>query len=157
MKGKQVWMVIGAVIIVIIVALIFVTLNRGGNDMPSKFKRPGQSSASSAEVVTTEGTGKYVDYSQEALANAEGRRWIFFHAGWCPQCKALEDDINATGVPDGITIFKADYDTSGELKKKYGVTQQTTIVEVDEQGNKINSFVAYDDPSVAAVVSGLGD
>lgn len=86
----------------------------------------------------------YIDYSSAALtANGEGKNIIFFKASWCPTCKSLDADItsNANKIPEGVNIMKADYDTSSELKKKYGVTQQHTLVVVDKDGNKISSKV----------------
>lgn len=95
--------------------------------------------------------GKYVDYSQGALASTAGTKLIFFHAPWCPQCRAIEADIKQEGVPAGVTIFKADYDSSQALRQQYGVTIQTTVVRVDDQGNLVKKYVAYDEPSLAAV------
>jgi thiol-disulfide isomerase/thioredoxin len=96
--------------------------------------------------------GAYTDYSEEAFNQTEGRRILFFHAAWCPQCRALDASIHENTVPDGVTIFKTDYDTSQELRQKYGVTIQTSLVEVDADGNEVQKFVAYDDPSFDAVV-----
>ncbi len=100
--------------------------------------------------------GTYIDYSPDALAAASGARVLFFHAPWCPYCRELEKDIAETGVPDGVTIVKVDFDTSLELREKYGVTQQTTTVLLDAAGDEVETFVASADPSVAAVVEGLG-
>ncbi len=84
----------------------------------------------------------YIDYSIENLAaNSTGKNIIFFKASWCPTCKAVDADItaNEAKIPDGVNIMKVDYDTSTELKKKYGVTQQHTFVVIDKDGNKITS------------------
>ena len=88
--------------------------------------------------------------------NADGRVILFFHATWCPQCVSADGDIKASGVPSGITIVKVDYDTNQDLRAEYGVTQQTTFVEVDSSGVKIqDNFVAYADPSLNAVLTAL--
>jgi thiol-disulfide isomerase/thioredoxin len=99
--------------------------------------------------------GGYVDYSENAIAQAEGRILLFFHASWCPQCRALEEDILAEGVPDGVTIVKVDYDDYQNLRAEYGVTQQTTFVEVDSGGEALQSYVAYDDPRLAVVIDAM--
>ncbi|MAP64727.1 MAG: thiol reductase thioredoxin [Microbacterium sp.] len=65
--------------------------------------------------------GAYVEYSENALAAAEGTRVLFFHATWCLQCRALDEDIVAEGVPDGVTVLKVDYDTHQDLRQKYDV------------------------------------
>lgn len=113
-----------------------------------------ESSATSPEAANV-GAGVYLDYSPEAFAAAEGTRVLFFHAPWCPNCRALEADIMANGVPDGVTVLKVDYDSSQELKQKYGVTIQTTMVSVDQDGDKVDLFVASSDPSMAAVSAAL--
>ncbi|GAA1704357.1 hypothetical protein GCM10009808_22790 [Microbacterium sediminicola] len=109
-----------------------------------------------ATIDGAAGPGVYVDYSEEALAAAEGTRILFFHAPWCPQCRALEADIQAVGVPQGMTILKVDYDSNQQLRQEYGVTLQTTLVAVDENGEKVSLFVAYDDPTLDAGIAGLG-
>ncbi len=88
---------------------------------------------------------KYVTYSPELIAqySAQGKKVIlFFHAGWCPTCRAAEKDITAraTEIPADIVILKVDYDTYGDLKKKYNVTYQHTFVQVDGEGNEITTW-----------------
>ncbi|GAA3636269.1 hypothetical protein GCM10022200_19510 [Microbacterium awajiense] len=100
--------------------------------------------------------GAYVDYSEQALADAEGTRVLFFHASWCPQCHALEDDIEAQGVPDGVTILKVDYDSNQALRQQYEVRQQTTVVALDDSGAAVATFVPYSDPTLATALTGLG-
>jgi len=97
--------------------------------------------------------GSYVDYSEEALAGAEGDRVLFFHAPWCPQCRALEADIRAGEIPTGLTIFKVDYDSSTGLRQQYGVTLQTTVVYVGENGEELSKQVLYDDTTLAALIA----
>ena len=105
------------------------------------------------EVTTTEQvdqqvlgmttSGSYEAYSSEKVAMAEANDVvIFFHASWCPSCRGLNTDIekNANKIPSGVTILKADYDKETELKKKYGVTTQHTLVQVDKDGNLIKKW-----------------
>lgn len=80
---------------------------------------------------------------------------LFFHAPWCPQCRSVESDILAQGVPDGLTIIKVDYDSRQDLRQQYGVTLQTTFVEVDADGTELQKHVAYDDPRLDAVVAAM--
>ncbi len=97
--------------------------------------------------------GKYTDYSEASFAAAANeKRILFFHAAWCPQCRALEKSIQAEKIPSGIVILKVDYDTSQKLRRQYGVTLQTTLVEVDKNGTLKKKFVAYDEPSLAALI-----
>lgn len=97
----------------------------------------------------------YVEYSDDAIAQAEGRVLLFFHAPWCPQCRSIEDDILDDGVPEGLTIIKVDFDSRQDLRQQYGVTLQTTFVEVDAEGNELQKHVAYDDPYLDAVVAAM--
>lgn len=99
--------------------------------------------------------GAYVDYSSDAVANTDGTKLLFFHAPWCPQCQMVDADIKEVGVPEGVTVFKVDYDSNQELRKKYGVTLQTTFVKIDDDGNLIDKFVAYNEPTFASVKENL--
>lgn len=99
--------------------------------------------------------GQYLDYSPELVASTPGDKLLFFHASWCSQCVKLEDDIEASGVPDGVTVFKVDYDSNQDLRRKYGVTIQTTMVKVGDGGKKLDSYVAYEDPTFDSVSAAL--
>ena len=82
-------------------------------------------------------SGQYEAYEPSKLAlAAKGPVVLFFHASWCPTCKAADADImtNLAAIPANITILKVDYDSNPELKKKYGVTYQHTFVQVDANG-----------------------
>lgn len=82
----------------------------------------------------------YTTYSAESVdsALASGKKVaLFFHATWCPSCKTLDKTLSAETVPSDVVVFKVDYDSSTELKKKYGVTGQHTIVTLDASKNKI--------------------
>lgn len=113
------------------------------------------SSEQDAESPSTSVSGAYIDYKDDVLASTDGIKLLFFHAPWCPQCRALEADIKEKGVPDGVTIIKVDYDTSQNLREKYGVTLQTTIVRVDDEGKLVRKFVVYNDPSLESVKNNL--
>ncbi len=96
----------------------------------------------STEVVPAS-VGMYTAYTAEKIAMAEtGDVVLFFHASWCPSCRGLSADIeaNLSAIPDGVTILKVDYDKETELKKKYGVTTQHTLVQVDKDGTLIKKW-----------------
>lgn len=88
--------------------------------------------------------GAYVGYSSAALAeaNKNGKTVLFFHAPWCPFCKAANEAFTSrlSEIPDGVTVLKTDYDSEKELKIKYGVTYQHTFVQVDAAGNMIGKW-----------------
>lgn len=108
-----------------------------------------------AEEPQAATAGTYKDYDSAVFASTSGKRILFFHASWCPQCRQLETSIKAGKITSGVTIFKVNYDNSTSLKSKYGVTLQTTVVLVDENGNLLKKHVAYDEPSLNAITKAL--
>lgn len=95
------------------------------------------------QPVTTTTSGTYTDYDPALLANAtEGSVVLFFHASWCPSCRALDKSINEnfSELPADVTILQLDFDTETELKKKYGVVRQHTLVQVDANGDEIKKI-----------------
>ncbi len=101
------------------------------------------------------GPGVYKNYGPAVIAETTGTKLLFFHAAWCPQCRDLEADIKQKGVPTGVAIIKVDYDNHQSLRQKYGVTLQTTLVRVDDQGNLVKKYVSYDEPTLEAVKRNL--
>ena len=91
----------------------------------------------------------YTHYDVSKLAKAEpGKVVLFFHAPLCPTCREANKNFEATPAPDGLTLLKVDYDSSKDLKKKYGVTYQHTFVQVDKDGKLIKKWSGstnYDD------------
>ena len=54
-----------------------------------------------------------------------------FHASWCPTCRTQAKAFEALLKEEklsGITVYKVNFDNSVELKKKYGVTKQSTLI-----------------------------
>ena len=103
------------------------------------------------------GDGPYRDYSEdEFLKAADARRVIFFHASWCPSCRAAETDIKADlgVIPDDVVVFKADYDQEKALKQRYGITYQHTFVYVDAEGKTIATWNGGGAAEIAANVRG---
>lgn len=158
---------IGVIAIVIIVGGIYVSKNSAEDGMldtkqtePSAMKETNDTVMQGDEMKESEMmeenethsldaevevmmNGVYESYAPEKLARAEiGDVVISFHATWCPSCRALEADIlkNINAIPSGVSILKVDYDTETELKKKYGVTVQNTLVQVDAEGNMIHKW-----------------
>jgi thiol-disulfide isomerase/thioredoxin len=162
-RGVIVGVVVGVLLVGGVGAAVAVSA-AGGADAPGAVApttEPDDTVVESPDPMTSEPdealpAGAYVDYSEEALAAAEGTRVLFFHAPWCPQCRALEEDILAAELPDGVTILKVDYDSNQALRQQYGVTLQTTLVALDADGEASATFVAYDDPTLSSSLTGLG-
>ncbi len=98
-------------------------------------------------------SGAYLDYYDGAIAATAGTKVLFFHASWCPKCRDLEADILANNIPDNFTVFKVDFDTATELRQRYGVTLQTTIVYVDDEGDALAKGVLYEDTTLNALLA----
>lgn len=66
----------------------------------------------------------------------------FFAASWCPSCQGAYKDLkmNFAKLPKDITVVIVDYDSAGELKKKYAVTMQHTFVQIDMKGAKVKAW-----------------
>ena len=106
------------------------------------------------QLVAQAGTYEAYDPSKLALAE-NGKVVLFFNASWCPYCRALDKSLkeNPNSIPQNLTILNVNYDNSTELKKKYGVTSQHTLVQVDSSGNLITKWSGGSD--IGDIVSKL--
>ncbi len=113
--------------------------------------------SSDKKAAATSSPGRYTNYDAK-LVQADGfdTTILFFHAPWCPECRAYEQAITSSAIPDGVQILKVDYDTSKDLRSRYGVTIQTTFVRVDSNGGEQKKWVGYGkDKSLAAVLENV--
>ena len=69
---------------------------------------------------------------------------LLFKANWCSSCKVLEDEIQEQWIPRWILIMYVDFDKEFELRKKYKVNNQHTVVYVDQQWNEVNRDLWWD-------------
>lgn len=163
MKKSSLFMIIFAAVVLGAVAFLLMRPQENSIEQPSVSQNERQSEQP-AETVPEEpqtpettqpevaqAQGVYTNYSEAVLANATGKRVLFFHAPWCPQCRSIESGIKTQGIPDGYTVIKVDYDSNQDLRKKYGVTLQTTFVSLDENAESTGKYVAYDEPTFDAV------
>jgi len=148
MNKKILFTVIG-ILVLISTAIAYVIITPGNGTIAEKMTIPANETI---PVTQTESQpGVYTTYSEEAIATTKGTKLLFFHASWCPQCRQIEASIQTDGIPTGVTVFKIDYDSNQKLREKYGVTIQTTFVKIDDAGNKIASYVAYEEPRFSSV------
>jgi thiol-disulfide isomerase/thioredoxin len=100
-------------------------------------------------------TGSYEPYASAkvAMASASHDVVLFFRAGWCPTCRAVDADIKAhlKDIPESLTLLDVNYDSASDLKKKYGVTYQHTFVQVDANGTLIKKWSSS--PTLVALVA----
>ncbi|MBP6860174.1 MAG: thioredoxin family protein [Candidatus Pacebacteria bacterium] len=150
--NKTIVVAIGLVLIVLIGGVAYASIQKPEDGMMDK--KMQESSSMEEDKMMKEDTGmmdekesmmkgSYESYSAEKLARAEsGDVVLFFHASWCPSCRGLNADIEANrdSIPEEVSILKVDYDTESELKKKYGVTYQHTLVQVAADGTLIKKW-----------------
>jgi thioredoxin 1 len=148
---------IGIVVLLIAVGVgYFATKDNGSKAATAKDATTVVSEKSTADTVTTElektpsatdtqiaEVGTYQAYDPELVTNSNAEHIVlFFHATWCPSCRALEKDIlaNKGAIPAGVEIYKVDYDTAIALKKQYGVTTQHSLIEIASDGTAKSSI-----------------
>jgi thiol:disulfide interchange protein len=120
--------IIGIAVAVVAAALAFTVIPRGAESDPS----------TSTTEIAAGFSERYQPYSEQTLAAAGTAETVvlFFSAAWCSTCKVLRDDIaaNQQSIPEGVLVLLVDYDASTEMKEKYGVVSQHTLVQVDRTG-----------------------
>ena len=127
------------------------------SDAMSKGPTAMATSAMSSAMMSAHGS--YVtlaDYTASMTKYADSKVVYFFFASWCPECQASDKALTAKpdAIPAGVTLVKVDYDTSTELKQKYGVTIHDTFVLVDKAGMKTMSWVGQSSDTVLAALKG---
>ena len=83
----------------------------------------------------------FTDLDSAAMMADEAPTVLFFYASWCPSCKAAARELQANpGKLDGINLLIVNYDESRDLKRRYGVTYQHTIVVIDSDGDAVTKW-----------------
>lgn len=131
----KIWALVGIMSAMILGGYLYLSSQK----TPEVMKKDQQIKTETMVKSNTEHGAKQVEYKDDPTTFAyakTGKAVIFFKASWCPTCKAAQQDLDAhIGLlPKDLTIITADYDTTKELQKKYGVTYQHTWVQVDETG-----------------------
>lgn len=142
----------------LVAALVFAGCTATSSEPPADDSTAVPETSSTPSPGTSDAPvagGAYLDYADGAIEATAGPKVLFFHAGWCPQCRQLDEELKADGAPNGLTVFKVDYDSRTDLRQQYGVTLQTTVVFVDDQGALISSAVLYDDPSIESLLAAM--
>ena len=150
---KKLMIIFALLVVTIGGALMYVALVPTSREIDTTNNTPA--STPSQQPQPTAQPGMYKEYSEDAVSAARGTVILFFHAVWCPQCRALEANIKANTIPEDVTILKVNYDKSQELRQKYNVTLQTTLVKIDANGNEVKKFIAYDEPTLEAIKKNL--
>ncbi len=135
---------LGAIAIVI---LFFILLSSSKSDEELTGSLTADpTSVAQVETIEAEvpiAQNQYQPFTRQAFAAASNKkRIIFFHAAWCPTCKQanVEFEAQSNALPVDVVLFKTDYDTETELKKKFDITYQHTFVEVDAAGEELQKW-----------------
>lgn len=72
-------------------------------------------------------------YAAQALADAQKANQpvaVIFHADWCPTCHLQDKVLQSLKSEPGLdlTVLVANFDTEKELKRRFGVRAQSTLV-----------------------------
>lgn len=119
-------------------------LTKESNKMMEK-----ESSTGNDGTVMMEKSGKYIEFSNQAVEdNSSKRRVLFFYANWCPTCRPANANFasQTDQIPEDVTVIRVNYnDTETDeaekaLAKKYNVTYQHTFVQIDERGNELTKW-----------------
>jgi len=145
---------IGAIIaIIILVGGAVVLLNSSDSNEGQNMANQQSSTTSNNETTETDDSlvqetvgsgGELIDYKEELLAESNTEtNVLFFHAKWCSVCNAVERNLQAGNIPEGLRILKVDYDSNEgrALAEKYKIPIQYSMVQVDSQGNEVTQWV----------------
>jgi len=82
-------------------------------------------------------TNKSVQLFSENAIQETIKNWklpaLYFKANWCLNCKLLEEELKDKWFPDGIDIYEVDFDQAQDLRKKYLVNNQHTLLILDKE------------------------
>ena len=96
-------------------------------------------------------------YTAAALAEAQQANKpvaLHFHADWCPTCRAQDKALQSlkTDPALDLTVLVANYDTEKDLKRRFNVLTQSTMVVLHGQKE---SARLVGDTSAAAIRDAL--
>jgi thiol-disulfide isomerase/thioredoxin len=122
-----------------------------GDPAPATHILEGElSEMNQSESTNTDAKNGYIslaDYQNQKSAYGSGKVVLFFNASWCPTCKVLNESLvsQASSFPKDLTVINVDYDKETELKLKYQVKVQHTLVQINSGGDQIAKWVGGGD------------
>lgn len=147
--------IVASIVVIAIAGLVLAYYQNRQSATTQNQQSEQQTTTPSAPQSTSSEPGQYVAYSPELVASQKGTKILFFHAPWCPQCRQLDNELQNTKLPTGVTFMKVDYDSNQDLRKTYGVTLQTTFIRIADDGSLVEKYVAYNDPTYEALKANI--
>lgn len=82
------------------------------------------------DMKMAHGFAPFTKEAFKAAADSGKTTLVFFHAPWCPVCKAQEPKVLAhlNGDAKDVVALKVDYDTNMDLRKEMNVEKQSTLI-----------------------------
>jgi thioredoxin 1 len=82
------------------------------------------------DMKMAHGFAPFTKAAFKAAADSGKMTLVFFHAPWCPVCKAQEPKVLAhlNGDAKDVVALKVDYDTNMDLRKEMNVEKQSTLI-----------------------------
>jgi thiol-disulfide isomerase/thioredoxin len=159
MSNKNIILGFAIGVLVIFAGVSFFVLSRGSSDDKTQVSdsssssslssvqnnnntQPSNSNSSESSTEVSDSTpGIFKTYAESDIGNGKDTI-LFFRASWCPSCSTLERSINQSlsDIPSDVQILMVDYDTAIDLREKYNVRIQHTLVQVDNQGEEIKKW-----------------
>ena len=117
-----------------------------------KPKEPEAMAPKPEEAMMKKEASTFVDFTQAAYEKALADKkpiYLYFHANWCPTCKAQNPTVNEVfsqhmGGVAGFRVSYNDSDTNDEeraLAKTFGVTYQHTFFYIDRAGKTVKKTI----------------
>jgi thiol:disulfide interchange protein len=87
-----------ALIAIVVIGVGYLLTQTSSNQPLTATETQTINTSESGDTIASQ--AQYIDYSPDALAQAQqkGRAVLFFHADWCPTCRALDKEIK---LPSG--------------------------------------------------------
>lgn len=101
-----------------------------------------------------------IDYNRleyDSLISNKKAFVLYFHADWCSVCQGMEAALNEDLInyPDGTKILKVNFDNDFEMREKYQVVMQSTMILVNSEGEVEKRLVAPGKEEMRTEISAL--
>ena len=112
------------------------------------------------EEAMEEVSGLYIDaFSDVAVADAAighgENSLLFFFASWCGACQNKHGTLHRLYTQGSypVATYRVNYDEVEDLKAKYGITTQDTVVLIDGEGNALETKLGATEEDLKALLS----